>query len=147
MINVLLITLVIVVIVSAIITIYNSYKSAKSIRNTLKDIEVYLQSGADFSRQIQDLIRNGNDAVFACRNSSYEVLSKTKNSNKDADNKFNILVNYLKSIDALIKSYKNEGLLALQADNNCRSRKSSISETERYRKLKTASKSKNFSKS
>lgn len=147
MINVLLITLVIVVIVSAIITIYNSYKSAKDVRNTLKDIEVYFQSGIDFNRQIHDLIKNGNDAVFACRNSSYEVFSKIKNSNKDANNKFNILVNYLKSIDAFIKSYKNEGLLASQTDNNYRSRKSSTSETERLRKLKTASKSKNFNKS
>lgn len=147
MINILLITLVIVVIISAIITIYNSYKSAKSIRNTLKDIEVYLQSGADFRRQIQDLIRNSSDAVFACRNSSYEVFSKIKNSNKDANDKFNILINYLKSIDTLIKSYKNKDLSASQADNNCRSRKSSAGEMKRRRKLKTASKSKNFSKS
>lgn len=147
MINILLITLVIVVIISTIITIYNSYKSAKSICNTLKDIEVYLQSGADFRRQIHDLIRNGNDAVFNCRNSSYEVFSQIKNSNKDANNKFNTLINYLKVIDASIKSYKNEDLLASQADNNCRSRKSSTDEIEWRRKLKTASKSKNFSKS
>lgn len=146
MINILLIILVIVVIISAIITIYNSYKSAKSIRNTLKDIEVYLQSGADFCQQIQDLIKNGNDAVFACRNSSYEVFSKIKNSNKDANNKFNILVNYLKDIDTSIKSYKNKVLLASQDDNNCRSRKSLADEMERHRKLKIASKSKNFSK-
>lgn len=102
MINILLITLVIVIIVSTIITI----KSAKDVRNTLKDIEVYFQSVIDFNRQIHDLIINSNNAVFVCRNSSYEVLSKIKNSNKDANDKFNTLINYLKAIDASIKSYK-----------------------------------------
>ena len=143
MINILLITLVIVIIVSTTITI----KSAKDVRNTLKDIEVYFQSVIDFNRQIHDLIINSNNAVFVCRNSSYEVISKIKNSNKDANDKFNTLINYLKAIDSSIKSYKNKVLLASQADNNCRSRKSSVGEMERRRKLKTASKSKNFSKS
>lgn len=97
-------TVAIIVFILYTVRIYrhiNEY--IKSLEKILKDHEVYLTKEIEFRDSINEIINRCNNILILCNNTNLEVVSKLRNSNKDKDNKFNLLVNKLKGTTVLIE--------------------------------------------
>lgn len=75
----------------------------KSLEKILKDHEVYLTKEIEFRDSVSEKINRCNNILNLWNNSNLEVVSKLRNSNKDKDNKFNLLVDKLKGTTKLIE--------------------------------------------
>lgn len=118
----------------------------KSFEKILKDHEVYLTKEIEFRNSISETINRCNNILNLWNNSNLEVVSKLRNSNKDKDNKFNILDDKLKGITGRIEViytmllavhnyFKNKAKFSYNTDNLTHSLPF---EEERNTKLKTA---------
>lgn len=118
----------------------------KSLEKILKDHEVYLTKEIEFRDSISKTINKCNNILALCSNTNLEVISKLRNSNKDRDNKFNLLDDKLKGITGRIEViyimllavhnyFKNKAKFSYNTDNLTHSLPF---EEERNTKLKTA---------
>jgi len=118
----------------------------KSLEKILKDHEVYLTKEIEFRDSISEIINRCNNILNLWNNSNLEVVSKLRNSNKDRDNKFNLLIDKLKSTTKLIEDIytmvltihndaKNKAKFSYNTDNLIHSLPY---EEKRDTKLKTA---------
>lgn len=118
----------------------------KSLEKILKDHEVYLTKEIEFRDSISETINRCNNILNLWNNSNLEVVSKLRNSNKDKDNKFNLLVDKLKGTTKLIEDIytmvlaihnddKNKAKFSYNTDNLM---SANSFEKERDTKLKTA---------
>lgn len=140
-------TIAVIVFILYTIRVYkhiNEY--IKSLEKILKDHQVYLTKELEFRNSISEVINRYNNILNLCNNSNLEVVSKFRNSNKDRENKFNLLVNKLKSTTVLIENIysilldihndvKNKAKFSHDNDNMIHSLPF---EEERDTKLKTA---------
>lgn len=120
----------------------------KSLEKILKYHEVYLTKEIEFRDSISETINRCNNILTLCNNTNLEAVSKLRNSNKDRDNKFNLLDDKLKGITGRIEViytmllavhnyFKNKAKFSYNADNLTHSLPF---EKERNTKLKTAKK-------
>lgn len=118
----------------------------KSLEKILKDHEVYLTKEIEFRDSINETINKCNNILALCSNTNLEVVSKLRNSNKDRDNKFNLLDDKLKGITGRIEViytmllaihnyFKNKAKFSYNTDNLTHSLPFG---EERNTKLKTA---------
>ena len=118
----------------------------KNLEKVLKDREVYLTKEIEFRNSIDETINRCNNILSLCYNSNLEIVSKLCNSNKDRDNKFNLLDDKLKGITSHIEViytmiltvhnyFKNKAKFSYNTDNLTHSLSF---EEERNTKLKTA---------
>lgn len=100
----------------------------KSLEKILKDHEVYLTKEIEFRDSISETINRCNNILNLWNNSNLEVVSKLRNSNKDKDNKFNLLDDKLKGITGRIEViytmllavhnyFKNKAKFSYNTDN------------------------------
>ena len=118
----------------------------KILEKIFKDHEVYLTKEIEFRDSISETINRCNNILNLWNNSNLEVVSKLSNSNKDKDNKFNLLDDKLKGITGRIEViytmflavhnyFKNKAKFSYNTDNLTHSLPF---EEERNTKLKTA---------
>ena len=100
----------------------------KSLEKILKDHKVYLTKEIEFRDSISETINKCNNILALCSNTNLEVISKLRNSNKDRDNKFNLLDDKLKGITGRIEViytmilavhnyFKNKAKFSYNTDN------------------------------
>lgn len=73
-------------------------KYITNLEKILKDNEVLFIKEVDFRKNITDTFDKCINLLTLCNNTNREVISKLHNSNKDKDNKFNVLSSKLTAI-------------------------------------------------
>lgn len=78
-------------------------KYITNLEKILKDNEVLFIKEVDFRKNVTDTFDRCINLLTLCNNTNREVISKLRNSNKDKDNKFNVLSSKLTVIQKEIE--------------------------------------------
>lgn len=91
-----------IAIVAFILYIVNVHKQLMSyinrLANILDDHQVYLTKELEFRNSIAEVLDKCSNLLTLCNNTNLEVISKLRNTGKNADNKYNILNTKLNAI-------------------------------------------------
>lgn len=78
-------------------------KYITNLEKILKDNEVLFIKEVDFRKNVTDTFDRCINLLTLCNNTNHEVISKLRNSNKDKDNKFNVISSKLTVIEKEIE--------------------------------------------
>lgn len=102
---------VIIFILHTIIVHNRINKYITNLEKILKDNEVLFIKEVDFRKNITDTFDRCINLLTLCNNTNHEVISKLRNSNKDKDNKFNVLSSKLTVIQKELEDVHKDVIL------------------------------------
>ena len=119
-------------------------KYITNLEKILKDNEVLFIKEVDFRKNVTDTFDRCINLLTLCNNTNHEVISKLRNSNKDKDNKFNVISSKLTVIQKELEDvHKDVTLIQNEAKFSCNTKNmkpTSSSNEIHENKLKTARK-------
>ena len=102
---------VIIFILHTVIVHNRINKYITNLEKIFKDHEVYITKEIKFKDSITEVIDRCNNILNLWNNSNLEVVSKLRNSNKDKDNKFNIISSKLTDIQKELEDIHKDATL------------------------------------